>query len=483
MALDFATYRPPGTYIEETSTPVSSPTGTTSVLVALVGPSIGYRRFTETLILTGTTATAVTKKGAIPASVKVTSLDGATIFDVTDDYTVAATAGVDSDLAQLVDNGMNVTRVAIGSITDGQAVRVTYNYADVSYYQPVRVADFEVVKDLYGDPFDPTTGAITSPLSMAAKVAFENGAREVILLATVGTSTVTTGALSAAYPKLLNLHEVGVVVPVTAGISSGADLATASTDLANHCDQASSDGFFRVGVLGCDTSYATGTPQAIAETANSKRVIVAWPNNLLFYNAFTGNTVEVGGQYLAAAYGGKLVSKGVQHGLTRKGITSFAGIAAGTLSTLTKANKDTWSNGGVAVTELTRNNTLIVRHGTSTDTSSTATREISVTRAKDQMVRLIQDTIDSAQVIGSPITSISVQQIKSIVGGVLENCVDAEIIVSYNELVGRIRPGDPQVIEVKFMYRPAWPLNYILVSFSIDTSTGTTEFGAGTTIG
>jgi hypothetical protein len=33
------------------------------------------------------------------------------------------------------------------------------------------------------------------------------------------------------------------------------------------------------------------------------------------------------------------------------------------------------------------------------------------------------------------------------------------------------------------MTSPAWPLNYILVSFSIDTTTGVTEFGAGTTVG
>lgn len=483
MSLDFATYRPPGTYIEETSTPVSSPVGTQPTLVALVGPSLGYRVYAETLVLPSTTPVLVTKLGGITGSVVVTSLDGSVIYDLTTDYLVAPGAGDDANIGETLDNTMTIARVSNGDIVEGSSVRVSYHYADASYFEAVRVADFEIVKDLYGEPFSPSTGAITSPLSMAAKVAFENGARELVLLATEGTSTVTAAALSAAYPKILNLHEVGVVVPVTAGITAGGDLNTAATDLGVHCTNASEDGFFRIGIIGADTGYSTGTPETIAETANNKRVMVAWPNKLLYYNAFTGSTVEVGGQYLAAAYAGKLVSKPVQHGLTRKGVTSFAGISATALATMTKAAKDTWSDAGVAVTELTRNNTLIVRHGTSSDTTSTVTREVSVTRAKDQMVRLIQDSIDSAQVIGSPLTSVSVVQIKAIVGGVLENCKDSEVIVDYSDLVGRIRPGDPQIIEVKFMYKPAWPLNYILVSFSIDTTTGTTEFGAGTTLG
>jgi hypothetical protein len=31
---------------------------------------------------------------------------------------------------------------------------------------------------------------------------------------------------------------------------------------------------------------------------------------------------------------------------------------------------------------------------------------------------------------------------------------------------------DPTVVEVKFAYKPAYPLNYIVISFSIDMSTG-----------
>jgi len=482
VSLDFATYRPPGTYIEETQSPVTSRVGTAPTLVALVGPSVGYRTYSETVTLTDTTPVALTKLGGITGSVKVTSLDGSTIYQLATDYAVAATLGADNNAQTLTDNGMTIARISDGAIANPGAVRVSYHYADSTYYDAVRVEDFELVKDLYGEPFDPSTGVITSPLSMAASIAFNNGARELVLVATAGTTTVTSAQLAAAYPKIANLHEVGIVVPVTAGVSVGSDLITVANDLVNHCNQSSDGGFFRIGIMGADNGYS-GDPTTISVAANSARCMVAWPNKLLYYNVFSAQAVEVGGQYLAAAYAGRLASLNVQEGLTRKGISGFAGIASSALQTMSRSSKDSWSNGGVAVTELTRQNTLIVRHGTSTNTSTTAAREVSVTRAKDRMVQLIQDSIDSAQLVGSPITSTSVVQVKSIVQGALEACKDAGTIIDYTALAGRMKPGDPQVVEIKFQYKPAWPLNYVLVSFSIDTTTGSTDFSAGTTVG
>jgi len=481
VALDFATYRPPGVYVEEAASTVASTVGTQSTVVALVGPSIGYRTYTEVVTLLGTDPTALTKLGINASSVVVTSLDGSTTYEAINDYITTGNNGPDNNPATQLDNGLTLARIINGTIPGNSAVRVTYRYTDAAYYSAVRVGDFEVVKDLYGEPIDPASGSILSPLSMGAKIALENGARELVLVAVPGTSSANPDDFPAAFAKIANLYEVGVVVPLTDGLTSGSSFNAIASHLRNHCESASADGFYRVGALGIDIGYS-GSPTTVAEVAPSSRLIVAWPNRLLYYNTFSNQATEVGGQYLAAAYAGRLISRGVQHSLTRKTISGFAGISASSLSTMTKAAKDGWSSSGVSVTELTRSNALIVRHGTSTDVSSTATREISITRAKDQMVRLIQDSIDAAQIVGSPLTNTSVVQIKAIVGGVLSNCKDSEIIVDYSNLVGRVRPGEPQIIEVKFAYRPAWPLNYILVSFSIDTTTGTTEFDAGTSV-
>ncbi len=472
------TYRPPGVYVEEEQTPVVPTVGTTTQVVAIVGPSRDYRTFAETVVLTGTTPVALSKLGIVGSSVRVTSLDGGTLYVVGDDYDLAAGDGEDGD-EDTLDDTLTIARDATGDITGGASVRVSYQFTDAAFYEPVLMSDFEDVKDFYGQPFNTETGEIISPLSMAAKLAFDNGARQIILVAVPGTSTVTRNELSAGYAKLGSLTQVGIVVPLPVGITgtdnAPGDVITTGQDLATHGENSTEDGYGRIGVYGVE-SDVTIDPSDIAAGINSSRVMLAHPNRMSFYNGYANQVVEVPGYYLAAAYAGRLVSQPSQMPLTRKDVRGFSGIPSDILATMTKTVKDAWSNAGVAVLELSRQRQLVVRHGVSTDPSTIVTREVSVTRAKDEMIRTIDDTLESARLIGTPINSQTVFQVKGIVAGVMESLVLAGTIESYRNLKGRLKAGDPQIVEIKFEYRPAYPLNYIVVSFSIDTSTGDTEF-------
>jgi hypothetical protein len=127
------------------------------------------------------------------------------------------------------------------------------------------------------------------------------------------------------------------------------------------------------------------------------------------------------------------------------------------------------------VAEIDRANRLIVRHGTSSDPTSVLTREMSLVRAKDSMVTLIHDTMDSSGIIGTPINDETPIRIKGVMAGCLETLVGAGVIVAYNDLKVRQQSIDPTVVEVKFQYQPAYPLNYIVISFSINTLTGQTD--------
>jgi len=119
---------------------------------------------------------------------------------------------------------------------------------------------------------------------------------------------------------------------------------------------------------------------------------------------------------------------------------------------------------------------LVIRHGLTTDFSGgVLKREISLVRAQDALYNLVQDTLDNAGLTGIPIQSDTGLRVKSIVSGGLEQAKVQGIIVDYTSLKVRQQSpasGDPTVIEVKFAYRPPWPLNYILVSFTVDTATG-----------
>jgi hypothetical protein len=77
-----------------------------------------------------------------------------------------------------------------------------------------------------------------------------------------------------------------------------------------------------------------------------------------------------------------------------------------------------------------------------------------------------------AGLIGSFIESTTPLRVKSVVQGVLEASKSSRLINDYRDLKARLRPGDPQVLEVRFQYLPSWPLNYIDIIFNIDTASG-----------
>lgn len=470
----FATYQPPGIYIEE-QLPNTVPVFTVdSTVVAIVGPSIGYRRYAEAVTLTSTDPVTLTKLGIDTDSVVVTKANGDTAV-VDDDYTLTESTGEDND-ADTLDDTLSIERSGGTTITSGETVVVTYNYTDPTFYDPVRATAMEQVIDAFGQPLDATTGEIISPLSFAAQMAFTNGATRLVLLSTDGSASQETKAnLSDGYDILSAQEDVNIIVPLPVGITgtdnSPGDVITLTGELATKMDADGADGTYRTAILGYDLGV-TISPTDLAEGAASKRVMVVYPTKMDYYNAVLGRNVVISGYYLAAAYAGRMSALPPQVPITRKSLRGFAGIPTTVLSSMTRATKDAWSSGGVAVTELSRQKGLVCRHGTSTDPSSIYTREISIVRARDAMLSSIFRTLDQADLIGSAIVEETPARIQAIIQGVLESVVQKDLIVAYGQISVRQVSLDPTVIEVKFSYQPAYPLNYIQIVFSIDTNTG-----------
>ena len=471
---DFSSrYTQPGVYVEEVVTPLVSFTGPRPTVVAIVGPSIGYRIFTEAVVLTATTPAALTKLGInTGVTLQVAATDG-TLYAPAD-YALVQTGGADAQIGTVEDNPTTIARTGGSTIPTGSTVYVTYRYTDADFHAPTRASDFDDVKDFYGEPLNLSTGEITSPLTLAAKVAFENGASELMLVATTGVGVTTNRAeLSAAYAKLSALQDATVVVPITAGIGN-ADAINAMTDLKTHVEQLSASGLFRMGIIGFDPAVTTA-PEVLAAGTRSSRLVLAWPNRMEFYNGQTNSIIEVSGAYLAAAYAGMAALRAPQIPLTKKQVRSFSGIPASLVGTMTVSLKNIWSDQGVAVTELTRDNRLILRHGVTTQRDTIQNREINLVRAKDSLVSLIQDSVERSELVGGIIDPETPVRVKGVVAGALETALNQDIVVAYNNLKVRQRPADLSVIEVKFQYTPAYPLNYIIVSFSVNVTTGETD--------
>lgn len=484
MTIDFSrNYSPPGVYIDETNSTVISTTGIPPTLVGIVGPAQGYQTATEQVTLSSAGVTLANQ--GIDQTSFVVTVAGTGAPVPASDYVLTETGGTGGQ-----DYLTEFAAAASPTTALGTVLFVSYHYTDPNYFTPQHFSSFEDVKDVYGeplntavaDPADTNYQYVTSPLSLAAMLAFQNEATEVWLCAaTPPGATATTDAakstarrtnLAAAYAQLATNAQVNVIVGLTDGIAD-ADAGGALTDLKSSLVTAANNGYYRFGIIGFDPTVTTA-PDTMLSTVGAayRRMMIAYatPSGLLMYSGAGNSTFALGHQYLAAAYAGLMASLPVQNALTKKVVAGFSGLAG---TPLANSLKNQYASAGIAVSEVNRFNQLVVRHGVTTDVTNINTREASVVRAKDSMVTALQDGVDTSGLVGSPINDNTLLNVKAAVSGILETAVTDEVIVSYSGLAVRQTSVDPSVVEVKFAYKPAYPLNYIVISFSIDMNTGT----------
>lgn len=463
---DFSVYQPPGVYVEE-----NSPRSTfrrvigSEAVVAIAGPSIGFRTASDIVTLT-ITPSELSQRGILQDSVQVTLLNG-TPLTAGDDYVLDTSDDPADELTTTIEY-----EPTSEDIDSGARVRVTYNYRDTEFLNPVLVRSVDEVESLFGAPFD-SEGNIQSPLSLAARVAAANGAGPMRLVTTaLGADAGTfSTSLVSAMTRLESFDDVSVVVPLPVGLSGN----TVAAELKQHVEQMSENGSYRTAILGLDAENVTA-PADVAASLESPRVMLAAPNRLLYFSAERNETITLSGYYLAAAYAGILVGQPVQQPLTRRIVSGFSGVSPDALQSVLERN--ILSGSGVAVAEVNRRNQLICRHGVSTSTLSFASQEISVVRARDRMMELISSALETSGIIGSAMTPETPSSAGSVVQGVLESLLARGVFVGYKDLTARQSQVDPTVIEVKFSYRPAFPVNYVVVNFTVDTSTGVTDLQA-----
>lgn len=482
--MDLTQYNPPGVYVSDVSTPYADPIATTlsDRAICLVGPAVGYQGATESIQLFSESATALSRPNVSQDSdLIVTSANGVPLV-LNEDYAVTVdSSNPDAAITSLTRLPADVSEQSPAGVNDGDFVRVSYNYTDPAYGQPQMFTDYGSLAQVYGAPLDNTgEGNIVSPLTMAARVAFENGASRVLCVAVTGTDDASWEAsYQTAYAMTATRPDVDVIVPIfpeTTGLTADT-LSPLLIDLRAHIDQCYNDGYPRIACVGTPAAYdeANNPVGPVAQSILDKRIVFAYPTVLQMFNASTSQTMTVGGTYLAAAFAGRLSMNPVQQGLTRQPISTLSSLTPDVQQKMTRQFMDGLAVDGVAVVMVGRNGRLLVRHGTSTDTTSMVTREISITRAGDTLMLDLQQALDNTGLIGSPITADTVSNVKAILIGELEQEVIAQVINQYAsvQVSQRVYPGgDPSIIDCSFQYLPAVPLNYIQVNFSMNLSLG-----------
>lgn len=489
-------YRPPSVTVTETVTPTISPLLAAPALVGIVGLSQGFQTRTDQFVLTGTTPIPLP---GLPTGATISSVDfvkdavdptkgqaNGSGYTLTTDYTVSTVNGT-------------ITRVGAGGIADGTVVNVVYKYVPADYWSPIRMYDMGSIESRFGPGLDPTSSTIFSPLTYAAQLAFENGASSVVLQplfkrTTPGDTTsapVQPDATQAAAPAtwqdtlfvLRDIEDINVLVPLVGQSMPNVGDATQLSLLQVAQDHAyfmSTQQQYVIVVAGEDSSASNTVAQkaTLLSHANTLRgryggapaqqTVLISPTKFNRALPSAGKELALGGQYAACAIAGMLASRPVSAALTRKYVSGFTSVA----DPRDLNEKNTDAAAGLFVIENSRGN-VIVRHGLTLDTSSTQTRELSVVRAKHRMVESVRDTIDR-QIIGAVIADGNAPSIvASSVVMVLEGLRRDKDLVDYNGVQARYLSLDPTTIEVRFSYRPAFPLNYVNIVFSIDLTTGT----------
>jgi hypothetical protein len=494
----FSSYNPPGVYVSDVTGPIITSTGIFPQVLAIVGPALGYRTATQTfriyaatgalLTFQGVFTTAVTGPPAIAAPVVTVTGTSTTLVPNTD-YTFTVTPDPSGNAALAV---TTISRAG-GSVTiaDGAQVTITYNYADVTYYQPQAFSNFPAVVNAYGQPLVTTppvtanTSQVANPLSFAAQVAFGAGASQMICVALNPADGSLEAQLLSAYNKLANTYSVTLVVPVfpdyLSSLSGAQNVSQFSLALAQDLDgamrNAANNGFPRIGFFGLPIDYSESNLAitGLTSTLNDSRIVVVYPEIMQAFNSTTRQTFLASACYLAVALAALLSTLPVNTGLTGQSVPGFAGITAAEVSAMTPAFMNSLASQGACVVYQNRNQALVVRHGLTTQIGALNTREISMVRQADALLIALQSGLENSGLIGSPITPTMVVTVQGAIVSILQQAVAQGTIASYTNLVvaQEIFPGgDPTVIAATFSYAPAVPLNYIEVTFAIDLSAG-----------
>ncbi len=385
------------------------------------------------------------------------------------DYEVVKTSSGAGDLATNRDDKYAIKRKDRGAnagIQEGQYVQVFYRYTSKDYHAVYSFYDYDDVRDHYGEPFD-VNGNIQSEVTLAAKFAFMNGA-STVLTASIDTDTWPSEA--QAYEEALKLFrdedQIAVIVPGT-----GDDFIYPLVK--SHVNVQSNNKYERRAILGIDgsaSSVETSIRQNYAETLSDRRIAMVSPSRFEYYAPELSKNIVLGGQYMAAAVAGLGVSQLAAMPLTRKTINGFVGPAETPMQR--EGEKDLETQKGLMVIEKTRRNQIQVRHGVTTDFTDLLTREWSIIAQQDVMVYRVRDFLDADGLIGMPIYDTTLIQVKASAESALQSLIRDQIIVGYQNLKVRQLSTLPDVIEVRYEWRPAYPLNYIVVRYSVAVMTG-----------
>lgn len=371
--------------------------------------------------------------------------------------------GVDWDLVEDANQiqWLNYPTFGIGEAPDiGATYYVTYTYTkSESDYKAKLFFSLEDVEAEYGAVIE--EGEVANTLTLAAQIAFENGATAIMCV-----QKAEDEGWTEPLARLEN-QDCDIIVPIyTSELSDLANVKAHVVDQSLELNKHERIAFVGAPV-DSEISYffSTGSERGgLVQQMSHKRVVVFAPDGAVkTLRDADGNVITpaLDGSYLAAAAAGKLCSPSYpwSEPLTRKSISGFDSLN----TAYNESEKNALGARGCCVIHAVGGDVRI-RDGITSDVTSVNSQEISVVSLIDYCMEAMRSGLDNH--IGTVITGAKPAEVEATAKSILAKLIDNRIINAYNELSAKVDGTDPRRINVIFNIYPVYPLKWIRVSFS-----------------
>lgn len=348
----------------------------------------------------------------------------------------------------------------------GDAYYCSYKYSKQDFNTRL-FSKFSTVEALFGE-LDPT-----NPLTLAAFLAMSNGAIIVGLKQVVKDSTLVNGEFTEASVASYRDAVDGLSGSLLGGanpdllVSLRADSLDLYKYMARHANIQSSIRYKseRTIIAGSAAGTKRKAVMEMAKAIEDTRFRLLYPDMayITITDAFgNDNQHLVGGEYLAAAWAGVVVSptKDVATPWTNSRFFGFDGLARNNDA----VQKNQIASSGVTVLEDIPN-AIKIRHGLTTDMADIVKKTPTVIQIADEVQQLARKNLESF--IGIKFLPSITSQIEGKLSMILKDLVRKQIIAGYTGVAASVDADDPTVANVEAYYQPVFPLLYLVVTFNL----------------
>ena len=368
---------------------------------------------------------------------------------------------------------------AFGQPESNKVYYASYKYAK-NKFEPQLFSDFDEIKSEYGVYSIALNGQVVNPVTLAAEIAFNNGAKEVVICQTENN---TKQAFKDAIDKLSEIHDdignIDIIIPLTSDWE-------VIQYLSDHVTKYSGDDYnlYRMGYAAASKTEPTdsddknytglelGSVQK-AKLLNNERMIYVVPGsvNKIVTNSLTGyaSNRNLPGYFAAVAVACLTLRNDLAEPLTNKRIYGIDSL--GKIYKDVEANK--LANAGCLVLKQDKN-VIKVRHGITThyefeNLRDIHSNEITFVQVKDYVIKIARELLGN-NYVGSKLKPSIINDINYSLQQMFTTLINSEIILGYEGLSVKRDIENPMQINISFFIEAIYPLNFIEIKFGFSTT-------------